>query len=77
MSDPVDPPSYGDRQGERRAREDRRKQVERRHSYPGSGRVARHLERATWTILLAGILVGLAIGALFFFGTAWLPFFHR
>jgi len=39
--------------------------------------MSRRIERATWTILLVGILVGLAIGALFFFGAAWLPFFHR
>jgi hypothetical protein len=77
MTDPVDPPSYGDRQGERRAREDRRKEVDRRHNYPGRGRMARRIEGATWTILLVGILVGLAIGALFFFGAAWQPFFHR
>lgn len=69
MADPIDPPSYGDRQGERRGG-DRRIILERRHNFPGSGRVTRRIEQTvTWTLLIVGLVLGMAIGAgLLFFG---------
>lgn len=62
MHDPVDPPSYGDRQGERRESKDRRRQRDRRHAYPGQGREARRIERLTWAFLIAGIGIGVLTG---------------
>lgn len=71
MADPMDPPSYGDRQGERRGG-DRRIYLERRHSFPGRGRDARRIER-TVTLLIVGLVLGMVIGAgLLFFGTTQL-----
>lgn len=68
MADPIDPPSYGDRQGERRGG-DRRLHLERRRSFPGRGRVARRIEQTVWTMLIVGLMLGMVIGVgLLFFG---------